>query len=144
MDCTIIQPSSVDSSNLHSTVDATENYSLRVGELQFRTTNVPLNHSAARNKTIISKNESVQLIPNFEEFIAFLLACDVPQVRSVFTGQEGRLVQVFILVDEYDFDVNERIYDREECVMDVFDRLDFDFHITCQRFMSDPSLKKVL
>lgn len=144
MACAIVQPSSVDSSNLHSTVDATENYSLRVGELQFKTTNVPLNHSAARNKTIISRNESVQLVPNFEEFVAFLLASDVPQVRSVFMGQEGRLIQVFIVVDEYDFDVNEQIYDREECVMEVFDRLDFDFHITCQRSMSDPGLKKVL
>ena len=69
---------------------------------------------------------------------------DLKELRELFMGQEGRLIQVFIVVDEYDFDVNERIYDREERVMDAFDRLDFDFHITCQRFMSDPSLKKVL
>jgi hypothetical protein len=92
----------------------------------------------------VSKDESVQLIPNLKEFIGFLLSCEIAEIRSVFMGQDGKLLRIFIVVDEYNFEVNERIYDREERVMDVFNHLDFDFHITCHHTMSDRNLEKVL
>lgn len=92
----------------------------------------------------VVKDESVQLIPNLREFIAFLLTCTIPQIRSVFMGQDGKLLRIFAVVDEFDFEVNERIYDQEERIMDAFNHLDFDFHITRHLNMSDPSLEKVL
>lgn len=137
MACTI-EPSAIVQSNSGILgIPSAESLTLRVGP--------PRSIEVRSNELSKAENgASVQLIPHFDEFIAFLLSCDLPEVRSVFMGQDGRLLQVFIVVDEYNFEINERIYDREECVMDVFDRFDFDFHITCQHQMSDESLKRVL
>lgn len=57
--------------------------------------------------------------------------------------QEKKLLRIFIVVDEFDFDVNEKIYDREEHIMEVFAGFDFDFHITSQPTVSDPGLDAV-
>jgi len=150
MACAVIQPSSVDSSKATPTLvlDATENRILRAGvgesELKFRTTNV-INQCVVRNRSAIaSKSEPMQpLIPNFKQFLAFLIACDIHEVRSILMQEEGKLLHVFIVVDKYDFDLNERIYDKEEHIIDVFSQVDFDFHITCQHSVSDQSLTKV-
>jgi hypothetical protein len=148
MACAVIRPSSFGSSNTPapSALDARENLTLRSDrELQFRTSNVPRNHSEAPSKMAVSsKNELIQLIPHFKQFLAFLIASDIPQVRSIAMQEDEKLLRVFIVVDEYDFDVNERIYDKEEHIIDVFNQMDFDFHITCHPSMSDPRLEKVL
>jgi hypothetical protein len=86
------------------------------------------------------RNESVQLIPHFKQFLAFLIA-DVPEVRAVLMREDGKLLEVYIVVDDFNFDANERIYDKEEHIMDVFTKLDFNFHITSQLTSSDPDVR---
>lgn len=90
-----------------------------------------------------NSTESVQLIPNLKQFIAYLIA-SVPEVHKVLIRQDGRMLDVCAVVPEYDLDVNERIYDKEELIMDVFTNFDFDFHITSQRDIADPDFELVL
>lgn len=85
----------------------------------------------------------IKATPRFKEFLALLIS-EVPQVRSVFIRQENRLISIYVVTEQFDFDVNERIYDREENIMNAFFGFDFDFHITCQREISDTDLELVL
>ena len=87
-------------------------------------------------------DEYVTATPHFKQFLALLIS-DVPVARSLVIHQEKNLLRVFIVVDQFDFDANEQIYDREEHIMDVFRGFHFDFHITCQSNFGDPDLKTV-
>jgi hypothetical protein len=100
------------------------NFSLQTGQER----NVQVPSSSAK----VRISPSVRLIPHFKEFIAFLIF-DVPEVRAVLMQHEGRLLRVYIVVNDYDFAVNEKIYDKEERLIDMFCNVDFDFHITSQR-----------
>jgi len=90
-------------------------------------------------------DENVLLIPHFKEFVAYLIASDIPEVQTVLISEERaqKLLHVYILTRGYDFDANEIIYDRQERVMHLFAGVDFDFHITPERRYSDPDLKVV-
>jgi hypothetical protein len=99
-----------------------------------RIRNAPL--APAKNETV------VQLIPHFKQFLAFLISV-VPEVRSVFMHEEGNFLRVIVRVDDFDFDVNERIYDNEELIMEIFSNLEFDFEITTLVNLGDPDLELV-
>ncbi len=89
------------------------------------------------------------MIPNFKQFLAWLIA-DVKEVRSILMKQAGSALEIYVGIDNFDMDVNERVYDREELIIDVFGNLDFDFHIICLggrpsiESISDPDLEEVL
>lgn len=88
-------------------------------------------------------DENVLLIPHFKEFMGYLIASDIPEVQAVLMHQEDKLLRVYIATKEFDFDVNERIYDKEERLINLFENVNFDFHIIGQRRFGDPNLRLV-
>jgi hypothetical protein len=140
MQSTAIQPSPFCNDNTSSgMLEVSPNLTLEQGKEQSVQVE-SAKPTKARNCPVEVRNESVQLIPNFKQFLAFLIA-DVPQVRAVLMREDGQLLDVYIVVDHFDFDVNEKIYDKEEHIMSVFPKVDFDFHITSQLSSSDPDLR---
>jgi len=93
--------------------------------------------------------ENVPLIPNFKQFLGWLIA-HVSEVRAVLVKQTGKALEIYVGVDEFNMQVNEKIYDVEEQIIDGFLSLEFDFHIISLHgrpsieVISDPELEEVL
>lgn len=140
MQSTVIQPSpSCNDNGASGVLLVSANLTLEQGKEQFVQVR-SAKPTKAKSCNFEVRNESIQLIPHFKQFLAFLIA-DVPEVRAVLMRKDGKLLDVYIVVDDFDFAVNERIYDKEEHIMDVFTKLDFNFHITSQFSSSDSDLR---
>ena len=144
MACAILGPTTVQLTNRASALGLPANIVLQTGQPK-RNAEVQ-SHPGAKPRNISCEvdNNPIQLIPNFKEFLAFLLSHGIPQVRSILMHQDHKLLRVFIVVEKYDPDVNEKIYDQEERIIDVFTNLDFDFTISSQASPADPQLETVL
>jgi hypothetical protein len=94
------------------------------------------------DSVVTAKNRHAQLIPHFKEFLASIIR-EVPEVDSVLMQEDGNTLTIYVVVENFDFDVNEKIYDKEECIIDVFTDVNFDFHITSQKQLSDPGLYEI-
>ncbi len=62
------------------------------------------------------------------EFIAFELSL-VPEIEFVFTAFRNSVFYVWIVVDKFEEEVRERIYERERAIIDEFTTFEFDFYI---------------
>jgi hypothetical protein len=139
MQPSVIQPSPACSGNGTSgLLSVSANLILQQGQEQ--SVQVKSAKTKTKSSSFEVRSESIQLIPHFKQFLAFLIA-DIPEVRAVLMRDDGKLLDVYIVVDCFDFDLNEKIYDKEEHIMAVFAKVDFNFHITCQSTSSDPDLR---
>ncbi len=62
------------------------------------------------------------------EFIAYEISM-VPEVETVFTAFRNGVFYVWVIVNRFERDVRERIYERQRAVIDEFLNFEFDFYI---------------
>ncbi len=142
MGCSAVEPREIPSSGLRTDSPTAANLSVSAGQKEC----IAVRGISARIRSAslaVLGNESIQVVPHFKQCLAFLIA-DVPEVRAVLMRQDNQdksVLDVYVVVDEFDFAVNERIYDKEEHIMGVFTSFDFDFHITTHLASSDPDLE---
>src|SRR5262249_13833354 len=84
--------------------------------------------------------KNVLLVPHFKEFLGYMLGT-VKEVRSVLMSTEENYLRVYVVVDSFDFEANERIYDVQEHIMGCFTDVEFDFHITSHAVSNDSNLE---
>ncbi|MBI2819562.1 MAG: hypothetical protein HYX73_06250 [Acidobacteria bacterium] len=66
---------------------------------------------------------------NLNEFIAFVLSL-VPEVECVHTAfRENHVFYVWIVISEWKKEVRQRIYERQQSIIDQFPTFAFDFYI---------------
>lgn len=57
----------------------------------------------------------------------------IPEVDAVFVSVQGRTLHVWIVVDQFDGAVREKIYEKEMGLIDELDSFEFDFNILSRR-----------
>lgn len=62
------------------------------------------------------------------EFIAFELSL-VSEVEYVYTALRNNVFYVWVVINQFEREVRERIYEREKAVIDEFSMFEFDFYI---------------
>jgi hypothetical protein len=82
--------------------------------------------SSRKVKTIPSKYAMPQL--DFRHKIAFELAA-VPEVEAVFTSEYGKVFFVWTVVKERNADVYQKLYGKEQQLIDANEPIQFDFTI---------------
>ena len=66
---------------------------------------------------------------DLRDFIAFEFSL-VEEVEYVFTAlRENQIFYVWIITNEFELSVRERIYARQQAIIDEFEGFDFDFYI---------------
>lgn len=70
--------------------------------------------------------------PSIKQFLEQEFA-RVPEAEAVFASTQGRTLHVWIVVDQFDRAVREKIYEREMSLIDELDSFEFDFNILSRR-----------
>ena len=66
------------------------------------------------------------------EFIAHELAL-VEEVEAVLTARQDNEFHIWTVVNEFDGDIRNKIYEREKAIIDEFGNFHFDFNILSRR-----------
>ncbi len=87
----------------------------------------------ATNHVILTSNE-IRSRYNPDAFIGLELSL-VPEVESVYVDlpQQSKTVRVITIINERNPAARERIYRREQAIMDAFQALDFDFRVIVRK-----------
>jgi len=86
--------------------------------------------SATDTARRISTEENLPLVTaDLRDFIAFEFSL-VPEVEYVFTAfRENQIFYVWIVIDQFEAAARERIYARQQAIIDEFPTFEFDFYI---------------
>jgi len=68
---------------------------------------------------------------NLESFISRRIS-EITAVEYIFTSKEENILQVWIIINELDREVRDRIYDIEYDILEHFKDIYFDFHVVCR------------
>lgn len=95
-------------------------------ELQFRDLMCRSSETVSRST---QDTPSIELLTRrLNEFVGIELSL-VPDVEYVFTAFRNKVFYIWIVIDRFESQVRERIYDREKAVIDEFTMFEFDFYI---------------
>ncbi len=68
----------------------------------------------------------------------------IPEVVKIAVDQQGDIVSVWTVVEEFSRDVRERVYEGEEQVIHEHPRLKFDFHVVRRGSYPDTYLQSII
>lgn len=97
-----------------------------------------------RNKTKTEQLRQFQAVP-LTDFVAYEFS-QIREVDAVLTARHNNLFYVWIIVDQFDKGVREKVYSREKEIINGFKQFDFDFNIISRRgrdmneLISDPMM----
>lgn len=75
---------------------------------------------------------STFIVPTLKQFVVFSIS-KVPEVERILAMLQERLLRVQIVVDAFDAQVRDKVYAKEESIIDEFGMFEFDFHIVSRR-----------
>jgi hypothetical protein len=86
----------------------------------------------AESRDVVSTRSVTFITPTLNQFVALSISA-VPEVEQVSTLLQGNALQVEIVVDAFDAEVRNRIYERQEAIIHEFEMFEFDFYIVSRR-----------
>lgn len=66
------------------------------------------------------------------EFLGFEMSM-IKEVEAVYVSRQDRMLYVSVIVNDFDREVRQKIYEREMAMIDEFESYDFDFNILSRR-----------
>ena len=84
-----------------------------------------------RTRRTATESECEVVDTGLPEFLTFELS-QVPEVEYIFTAFRANIFYVWIVTNEFEARVREKIYERQKTIIDEFPMFEFDFYVVAK------------